>query len=194
VNDVLSRSIEAIDAANAADPNLLLVDGRSRPKELVHAERMSYWLERLDPDASETQRVAARAHHFRRWAVSRDEYESGRAGYLRWRRDQSSRQCGEISELLVEVGMADRDIEQVVDIMSKKGLGSDHVVQTHEDALCLVFVELQLDDLIERLDPEAAKRTLRKTLEKMSGTARALALEVASPQGRSSIEAVLAQS
>ena len=38
----------------------------------------------------ETLLLAARAHHLRRWELPRDSYPVGRAGYLRWRRDQKA--------------------------------------------------------------------------------------------------------
>ena len=41
---------------------------RSVPKEQAHAELMTEWLERLDPDATDAQHLAARAHHLRRWS------------------------------------------------------------------------------------------------------------------------------
>ncbi|MCH7790467.1 MAG: DUF4202 domain-containing protein [Acidobacteria bacterium] len=194
MNAVAVRAIEAIDEANAIDPNVVLVDGKPYPKELLHAERMSDWLERLDPGASDAQRIAARAHHFRRWVLARSEYKSGRAGYLRWRRDQAERQCGEVGELLATVGVSPDIVERVIAIMSKTGLGSDPQVQTHEDALCLVFIELQLDELVGRLDHAAATRTLERTLAKMSSSSHAIALEVASDEGRALIEAALLES
>ncbi len=71
--DRVAAAIAAIDAANAEDPNLIDDRGTPRPKELVHAERMTSWLERLAPDADDAQRLAARAHHFRRWTSPRSD-------------------------------------------------------------------------------------------------------------------------
>ena len=56
-----------IDAANRADPNTETVGGVEYPKELLYSQRMSAWLERLRPDASEVLRIAARAQHLERW-------------------------------------------------------------------------------------------------------------------------------
>src|SRR5947209_1491033 len=91
------RVIAAIDAANADDPDTIVVDGVTRPKEQAHAELMTAWVRRLAPDATEEQLLAARAHHLRRWTVPRSSYPDGRAGYLRWRRalrDQHAREVG----------------------------------------------------------------------------------------------------
>ena len=65
---LVARAVEAIDAINSADPVSIEVDGEARPKELVHAERMTHWLTTLDPAATAAQLIAARAHHLRRWA------------------------------------------------------------------------------------------------------------------------------
>ncbi|MCB0971923.1 MAG: DUF4202 family protein, partial [Acidimicrobiales bacterium] len=78
--DRTERALAAIDAANAEDPVKLDVDGRARPKEVVHAEVVTRWLAVVDPDADDLQRLAARAHHLRRWAVPRTDYPEGRAG------------------------------------------------------------------------------------------------------------------
>src|SRR4051812_19427736 len=63
---LLQAALDAIDAANADDPTLVMVDGVCRPKEIFHAERMTHWLGVLDPDADAAQQLAARAHHLRR--------------------------------------------------------------------------------------------------------------------------------
>ncbi|MCU1449013.1 MAG: glutamyl-tRNA synthetase, partial [Acidimicrobiales bacterium] len=58
-------------------------------------------------------------------------------------------------------------------------------VQVFEDALCLVVLEDQLDELGARLDAEKSVEVLRKTLDKMSDVAIGLALELdLSPGGR----------
>ena len=76
-SDRFAAAIAAIDRANAADPNRLVVDGVSRPKEQAHAELMTAWVQRLDPGADEAQLLAARAHHLRRWELPRRTYPAG---------------------------------------------------------------------------------------------------------------------
>jgi hypothetical protein len=166
--EVVERAITAIDRANAEDPVLVTVDGVARPKEVVHAERMTHWLAVLDPDASAAQRLAARAHHLRRWVSPRSDYPEGRSGYLRWRTDHKKRQAAETAELLRAVGIDDATIERVATIVAKQHLASDPDVQTHEDALCLVFLELQFDDVAARLGDDHTVEVLRKTAKKMS--------------------------
>ena len=164
----LERALAAIDAVNSADPNTVLVDSEARPKELVHADRMIRWLGVLDPDADEAQVLAARAHHIRRWVSPRDTYPAGRSGYHRWRRDQRERQAHEVGEILTSVGYGPPLIERVQAIVAKQGLGRDPEVQTHEDALCLVFLELQLDGVAEQLGEDHTVQVVRRTARKMS--------------------------
>ena len=102
---------------------------------------------RLDPDVDEARLLAARAHHLRRWVVPRSTYPEGRAGYLRWRRDQKRRHAEEVGAILAEVGYPTEVVERVGAIVRKEGLGSDPAVQVHEDALCLVFLETQAADV-----------------------------------------------
>jgi hypothetical protein len=174
--DRYRRVIEAIDRANAEDPVTVVVDGRARPKEVVHAERMTHWVTELDPDAGELALVAARAHHLRRWALPRSSYPEGRAGYLKWRTEQQRRHAAEVGELMAANGYSSDEIARVGEIIRKVRLRTDPVVQTHEDALCLVFLEQQFDELDERLGDDKMVDVLRKTLAKMSDAAIGQAL------------------
>ncbi len=166
--DLLVRGLAAIDRANAQDPVHLLVDGVARPKELVHAERMSHWLGVLAPGASAAQQLAARANHLRRWVSPRSDYPDGRSAYLRWRADHKKRQAAEVAEILAEVGYDQATIGRVRTIVAKANLGGDPDVQTHEDALCLVFLESQFDDVSTQLGDDHMIRILRRTAAKMS--------------------------
>ena len=64
--DRVQRALDAFDRANAADPNLEIVDGEAIPKELIYGRRMSDWLARLCPKASEALTLAARCQHLAR--------------------------------------------------------------------------------------------------------------------------------
>ncbi len=180
--DRFVRAVRAIDAANAQDPQSVQLGGVRLPKELLHARLMSAWLERLDPHAGEAAHLAARAHHFRRWTRPRTDYPEGRAGYLRWRAAAKRAHALEVGELLAAEGYDDPEIERVASIVRKDGLGHDPVVQTHEDALCLVFLTTQLDDVAERLGDEQMVEILRRTIPKMSerGLAAAASLDLGS--------------
>jgi len=101
--EVERAAAEAIDAANAEDPTSLLVDGVEVPTQLLLGRLASEWVGRLDPGASASQRIAARGHHLRRWESPRSDYPAGRAGYLRWRRDQKARHAADLAGLLTGV-------------------------------------------------------------------------------------------
>lgn len=172
------RAIAAIDAANADDPNTIEVRGEGRPKELAHAELMTEWLARLDPDADEAQRLAARAHHLRRWSLPRSSYPEGRAAYLRWRTALRKQHAEEVAGILAEVGYDDATVERVQQIIRKEGLATDPDVQTHEDSLCLVFLETQLAATVDDLGDEKMVDVIQKTAKKMSERALALVGEL----------------
>lgn len=176
----LGRAIAAIDAANADDPETLLVGGETRPKEQAHAEMMTAWVRRLDPGATEVQLLAARAHHLRRWSIPRASYPDGRAGYLRWRTALKKQHADDVAAILAAEGYPHDEIATVQRIVRKEGLGQEPMVQVHEDALCLVFLETQLGDLAARLGDDKTVEVIRKTVAKMSerGIRAALALDL----------------
>jgi hypothetical protein len=193
-----ARAVAEIDRANADDPNRIMVRGELRPKELAHAELVTEWVRRLDPEPSEALLLAARAHHIRRWMSPRSSYPTGRVGYLRWRRELHQFHADEVGQILQRTGYDDETIERVQRIVAKRDLGKDREAQVLEDALCLVFIETQFDDVRRRLDREKMLDVVRKTLHKMSDEAiglaatidiaeedRALILEAAADSGKS---------
>ena len=101
MNSNFDRAFAAIDAVHAEDPEK---DAAGRPKELVYAQRMSGWLTRLAPQASETLRLAVRCQHLRRWAIARGEYPEGKVGYLRWRKEESLAHAALAGEILKHAG------------------------------------------------------------------------------------------
>jgi hypothetical protein len=184
----LERALAAIDAANRDDPHTLAVRGAVRPKELAHAELASEWVLRLRPDASEELRLAARAHHLRRWEIPRSVHPAGRQGYHRWRRALQDLHAERVGAILREVGYGATAVARVQELVRKRGLGTDPEAQALEDALCLVFLETQLAAITERLEPARLEDVLRKTLAKMSLQAVALARKL--PLGASQRELV----
>ena len=166
--DRLATALAAIDAANADDPHTIVVDGVERAKEQAHAELMTEWVRRLDPDCTDEQVLAARAHHLRRWSIPRASYPEGRSGYLRWRTALKKQHAEEVGAILREAGYDDAAAERVGQIVRKQGLGTDPAVQTHEDALCLVFLQTQFDELADQLGDDKTIDVLRKTAAKMS--------------------------
>ena len=166
----------AIDAANATDPR----EHDGEPLALAQGRRAEEWVVRLDPDASDALRLAARAHHLRRWALPRSDYPEGRAGYLRWRRAQRERHARDLAAILDEAGVDGSVSTRAAQIVAKKGLGSDPEVQTFEDAVSLTFLETELRPVLDRLDDDTkAADIVAKTLAKMSAAGREQAAAVA---------------
>ncbi len=170
----VSLAMKAIDAANSDDPSLW----NGEPLAMAQGKLAHDWVVSLDPGASDALRLAARAHHLRRWVIPRVSYPDGRAGYLRWRRDQKARHAVELREILEQAEVDPAIVDRSAAIVAKIGLGTDAEVQVFEDAVCLTFVQTQLGSTAERLDAERMVIVVAKTLAKMSDDARAAALTI----------------
>ena len=175
----LATVLARIDAANREDPNTETAGGVEYPKELLYAQRMSAWLERLRPDASEALRIAARAQHLERWAVPRDRFPTGRSGYLRWRTAAAGHHARRTAELMQEAGYDAAAVTAVGALLRKEGLatageGSD--VQALEDVACLVFLESHLSPFAAKHAAAKVTAILTRTWRKMSPAARREAL------------------
>jgi hypothetical protein len=181
--DRFALAVLSFDRANGADPNQVLDRGSQRPRELVDAERLSRWVDELAPDASEALRLAARCQHIRRWEIPRSSYAEGRIGYLEWRKALSRFHADRASEILREVGYEEATVERVRLINQKKSLKLDSEVQTMEDALCLAFLEYEIEDFAAKHPEGKVVDIIQKTWKKMSdrGHARALALPMTPP-------------
>src|SRR5438876_1012218 len=105
------EAIERFDAANEQDP---------RGIELPYAKRLSAWVERLAPDASEALRLAARCQHLRRWEIPRESYPEGRVAYLKWREALKHFHAEKAGEILREIGYPDELIARVQQLNLKK--------------------------------------------------------------------------
>ena len=159
----------AIDAVNAGDPRV----HDTEPLALAQGRMAEAWVARLDPDASVALRLAARAHHLRRWELPRSDYPEGRAGYLRWRRTQTGRHGRDLVAILGGAGGQESVSARAAEIVTKKGLDSDPEVQTFEDAVSLAFLETELRPVVERLNDDAKVADIvAKTLAKMSAAGR----------------------
>lgn len=173
-----ASAVAAIDAANAADPTRVTVRGASQPLALAHGVLAAEWMNALHPQADETWSLAARAHHLRRWELPRSEYPEGRAGYLRWKRDQRARHARDIAVLLTDVGYDTETVARVQSLVRRERLGVDPGSQAVEDVACLVFLETQLADVAGRLTHERLIQVLRASLAKMSADAREAAARI----------------
>lgn len=179
----LQRVLAAIDAANAQDPNFEDWQGQSIQKELIYGRRMSEWLARIAPDASETLQIAARGQHIRRWEVPRDSYPEGRAGYHQWRTYLYGYHGDKVAEIMEAEGYDADSIDRVRFLLKKKKLKTDADTQALEDTACLVFLENHLADFLATADYTEAKfiDIVRKTWAKMSDKGHEVALTLDLP-------------
>jgi hypothetical protein len=168
----------AIDAANAVDPNIVDVRGQPVALALIHGQLAAEWIGQLVDEPDEPLLLAARAHHLRRWELRRDTYPLGRAGYLRWRRDQKSRHADDVAAVLRPLGYTPTEIERVQRLIRRESVDGAQAV---EDAACLVFIETQLGSFSTRIDHDLLIEVIRKTSRKMSS--RGLELVASIPLG-----------
>ncbi|MCE9621502.1 MAG: DUF4202 domain-containing protein [Actinomycetia bacterium] len=178
----LQAAYEAIDAVNAADPNVLEWHGQSVPRALLQGQRATTWLPRVADMPSSALSIAARAHHLARWQIARASYPDGRAGYLRWRKASKAASAELLVTTLAPLGVATAALNRAVDLIQRVGLGADPEAQAVEDVACLVFLETDYVALLQRLGGDATAGAVRKTLKKMSPTAIGLGVE-ATPIG-----------
>jgi len=190
------RAIAQIDAANAGDPNRATFEGIEYPAELIYSMRMTAWLEKIMPSASEALRLAVRCQHLRRWEISRVDYPMTRAGYHQWRTKLGFYHAEKAAEILHEIGYDETIIARVQSLIRKERIKSDPEAQTVEDVACLVFLENDYVDFARRHEQEKVINILRKTWGKMSDRGHVVALALAQrlPDGeRGLIEKALAQ-
>ena len=167
-------ALQRIDEENAKDPRITA--NPSQPSELLYSQWMTDWVIRLCPEASEALLLAARSQHICRWMIPRSSYEMTRVGYLKWRADMKHFHAKKSGEILSEAGYPDDFIARVQTLNLKLNQAQDPECQTLEDALCLVTLQYQLSDLMEKTEPEKMIGIVQKTWKKMSQRAREEAL------------------
>lgn len=172
------KALAAIDAAHALDPKKTTIGSSEVPYELHYARKMTDYLSRRSPTASETLRLAVRAQHFRRWEVPRDSYPMTRIGYHSWRTFLKKRQAEQAAQICVDSGYAEVEAERVAALIRKEDLKQDEETQVLEDVACLVFLDDQFDTFQKDYDEEKIISILRKTWIKMSDKGRKLALKI----------------
>lgn len=188
--DALAR----IDAAHAEDPERETVDGAQQPKELLYARRMSAWLDRLAPEASEPLRLAGRCQHIRRWSIARSSYAGDLDGYRKWRADEARAHAQAAGGILAEAGYDAATMQRVQALVRKEQLKRDPEAQLLEDAACLVFLEHCFAGFARKHDEDTLLRILRKTWKKMSARGQQAALGLAlAPELRAIVDKALAQ-
>lgn len=186
----LQAVLVVIDEANGKDPHVETEGGVGWAKEVLYARRMSAWLERIRPDATDALRIAVRAQHLERWVVPRDRFPPGRTGYLRWRTTLGTHHAERTAGLMREAGFDAATVAAVAALLRKEGLARaapDSDVQALEDCACLVFLEHYLAPFAEKHPPDKVADVLGKTWRKMSPAARSVALSVEFPPAVSAL-------
>jgi hypothetical protein len=190
----IENAFELFDEYNRKSPEHLEYEGVDYPSEYFYAVKLYEWVKKLEPEASESLLLASRSQHIGRWESARSSYPEGRVGYLKWRSDLGKFHAAKSAEIMQSVGYDDDTIDRVKQIILKQRIKADAEVQTMENALCLVFLEFQYDDLIAKLSEEKMIDILRKTWAKMSDPGRNVALSLHySKRGLSLIQKALAE-
>ncbi len=156
------------DTAHREDPRLVGSQAEETQWSLLYHQRLSHWVEYLDPNASEALRLAARCQHIRRWMIPRSKYPEGVTGYRRWRSDLARFHADQAGQILREAGYERATIGRVRDLLIKKSLKHDSEVQLFEDAICLVFLENEFSNFADKHERDKLMRALRKIWMKMS--------------------------
>lgn len=174
----LKSALELIDAAHAQDPNTVAVNGKNQPYELHYSQKMSHYLEKRQPNASDLLRLAVRAQHLRRWEIPRDSYAMNKQGYFSWRTTLKRRQADLVFLICLESGYSDEDAGRVAALVRKENIKDDEETQILEDVACLVFLDDQFEEFEKLHNEDKIVTILRKTWVKMSEKGHELALKI----------------
>lgn len=173
-----AAAVRRFDEENSRDPNIVVLDAAPGPRELVYACWLSDWVAKLNPEASEALRLAARCQHLCRWMIPRDAYPRTRAGYRQWRESLKRFHAQKAGEILREVGYPEELIRRVQDLNLKRQFPQDVETRVLEDALCLVFLERQLGDFAAKTSADKVMNALQQSWKKMTPAAQAEALKL----------------
>ncbi|KAI4204010.1 MAG: hypothetical protein LQ350_001403 [Teloschistes chrysophthalmus] len=177
-NAKFETAIGKIDEAHAQDPNRVPSAQGEQPYELLYSNKMSEYLQKCDPDASDILRIAVRAQHLRRWEVPRNSYAKNKAGYHLWRAYLKKRQADLAASICLQSGYTEEDANRVAGLVRKENLKQDMETQTLEDVACLVFLDDQFEEFEKEHDEAKIINILRKTWGKMSKRGHELALGI----------------
>ena len=167
-------ALRRFDEENSRDPNR----ENGQPRELLYSQRLTDWVLRLCPDASEELRLAARCQHICRWEIPRASYPMTRPGYLKWRADLKKFHAQKAGKILCGTGYDEDTIRRVQELNLKKNFPDDPEGRVLEDALCLVFLQFQFADLAAKTAEDKTINALLKSWQKMTDAARAEALKL----------------
>ncbi len=174
----LQATLNAIDEVNQHDPNLEYAGEQQWPKELLYSQRMSQQLAQFYADAPDTLQIAARGQHIARWQIPRSDYPMDKIGYKRWRTELGKMHARKTAAIMSDNGYSAQDIAQTEQLLTKRGIKSEPLVQALEDVICLVFVEYYMDDFAAKHERAKVIDIIQKTWRKMSEEGHAAALKL----------------
>ena len=177
----LENTLKAIDAMHTQDPEKELINGESIAAELVYAQRMTEWLNKLEDDPSEEVQIAVRSQHLCRWEIPRSDYPMDRPSYFKWRTDLGKLHADKAAEAMTENGYDEDTINRTKQIVRKQNLKSSPEAQLMEDCACLVFIETAFLDFAAKYPEEKVIDIVQKTWNKMSDKAHEAALKLSLP-------------
>ncbi|PYL01834.1 MAG: DUF4202 domain-containing protein [Verrucomicrobia bacterium] len=157
-------AIRRFDRENSRDPNLEIVEGIARPRELIYAERLTDWVLILCPDASEDLRLSARCQHLCWCMIPRGDLKKFHAD--------------KAGEILRELGYPEETVARVQALNLKKDFPQHPDSRVLEDGLCLVFLEFQFAELAARTAGDKIVNALQKSWKKMTPAAREQAMKL----------------
>jgi hypothetical protein len=170
--------IAAIDDINNADARRVKVEGQDLAFETYHAVHVTNALLTLDGGASDALLIAGRASHIARWETPRVDYPQGLKGYFQWKEALKEIHGQRAAGIMAEHGFSEAAMSRVKAIIMRIDLPEDAEAAALEDALCLTFLETQLEDFMAKHAREKVIDILQKTWAKMTEQGRARALKL----------------
>lgn len=178
----LALVLNEIDNANQNDPKSEVFENKNLPSEIIYSTRVTNWVKKLSIDPSEELLIAARGVHICRWEFPRIKYPAGLQGYYQWKTFLHRFHAKKVSEIMRKNGYEDEKIQKTADIIMRLNLKNNPHTQCLEDAVSLVFLEVQLLPLMEKSSEEKVLNAIVKTWAKMSKDGQAMALKLSLPE------------
>lgn len=178
----LEETRRAIEKINKEDPRKQTYHGKPHPREWIFSQRVVAWLGRLNPGASDLVHLAACSHTVRRWEVPRKKFPMDSPGYHLWRAATAEHSSKIAADVFKGMGYSEDAISRVTLLIEGKLFPQDPDAQLLEDADCLAFLEIKLQDYMNQWGDEKTKRILRGTWGKMSIKAHRVASELSLPK------------
>jgi len=177
--NLYEKALEIIQTANTQDPNIIVVDDKEIPKELLYSQRMLDMINRYLPNADDVAKLAVSAQHIERWKSPRKDYPMNRKGYHLWRTNLYKFHAETTKKILLEVGYDDEFINRVELAIGKKNLKNNSDTQIIEDVAALTFIEHYMTTMYKNFpqyDEEKWIDIILRTWNKMSDQAHDFAV------------------